>query len=66
MFEVIISKIRHLRSGFLFLLKELRNHISFIIRLWSLFCSIQIYVILCFSLIFLKTSFLSLASMLSL
>ena len=40
-------------------LKELRNRISHVIRLWSLFCSILVYASLHFLLIHLENYFLS-------
>ena len=40
-------------------LKELRNRVSHIIRLWSLFCSILVYASLHFLLIHLENYFLS-------
>ena len=53
----LIVAIIVLLKCFFFILKELRNRISRIIRLWSLFCSIRVYASLHFLLIHLENSF---------
>ena len=52
--EFIFNKVASLQT-----LKELRNCISSIIRMWSLFCSIRVYARLHFLTILLETRFLS-------